>query len=133
VPTRSKHVDFPTHGNYLPPEVRWEGLGDDRHVVYLYKLKPGHVRRTKIRIGELRRSPRPGFKGERCWRAFPEKMNEFPEVCDNHIQALEYLVTRWEAAPVIIESAKPRQPRKYPEPPTEPVAWPMFFGPDPFA
>jgi hypothetical protein len=125
----------PTHGDYLPEGVKWVGLGADRHVVYLYKLKPGNTRRTKILIGEVRRSRRPGARGERCWRAFPVRVSEFPEVFDDHRLALQYLVDRWEAGPLLVEPAKPYRPtppRKYPDPPSEPAPWPKFFGDDPF-
>jgi hypothetical protein len=133
VPTPPKpHADFPVHGDFLPPGVRYTGLGEDCHVAYLYKLLPGHVRRKRIHIGEVRRSPQPGYRGERCWRAFPVRVSEFPEVFENHIQALQYLVDRWEAGPVIVEPARARQPKKYPDPPAEPVPWPKFFGEDPF-
>jgi hypothetical protein len=125
----------PTHGDYLPEGVKYTGMGSDRHVVYLYKLKPGHVRRTKILIGEVRRSRRVGSRGERCWRGFPVRASEFPEVFDDHRQALQYLVDRWEAGGMVVEPAKPyrpRPPKKYPDPPSEPMAWPKFFGEDPF-
>lgn len=126
----------PTHGFYLPEGVRFTGLNTDRHVVYLYRLKPGHVRRTKVRIGEVRKSRRPGYRGERCWRAFPERGGEFPELFENHKLALEYLVKCWDAGPLVVEPTAPRPARKWKPPPmTAPAApgpWVKFFGEDPF-
>jgi hypothetical protein len=125
------------HGYYLPSdEFTWHCVSADHHVVYLYRLKPGMIRRTKFRIGEVRRAAQRGTRGQRCWRAFPESSDEFPELFDTHVLALEYLRNRWDAGPVVIEAVKPpRQAKKKQEaepPPAESVPWLKLFGGDLF-
>ncbi len=133
---------YPVHGNYLPADVTWRGLNQDHHVAYLHVLRPGFIRRKSIRIGELRHSPQPGKRGERCWRAFPERVDEFPELCDTHFLALQYLKDRWLAGPVALDSpSRPKRkpyrgkafPPSSPPPPPPTPSWPSFFGEDPFA
>jgi len=130
------------HGYYLPSDdLKWKCLTADHHEVYLLrKSKPWHERRKHILIGELRRLTGTGHKDQRFWRAFPVSGTEFPEVLDNHMLALEYLKSRWEAALVTPEvprpknhHARPRVALRGPEKPVEPAAWIRFFGEDPFA
>jgi len=132
------------HGAYLPDEIRWEqvpGSGNHHHLVYLMRLRAGHVRRSRIFIGEVRRSSMKGT-GARKWRAFPVVGGtmEFPEVLETHIMALEYLKARWETRMLVPEkdsgpkrrAASKRQ--ETPKPLSQPsMSWAEFFGGDPFA
>lgn len=117
------------HGYYVPSDdIKWVVRNADVHVVYLYRLKPGNKRRTRVRIGEVRRSAQTGRHGERCWRAFPERVDEFPELCGTHRHAMAYLKFRWEAGPSLVEPAtRPKQKAELPR-----ASWPKFFGEDPF-
>jgi hypothetical protein len=131
------------HGNYLPgDDIRWHKVTTDHHKVYLYRVKPGHVNRTRILIGEVRRLM-VSTKEKRHWRAFPEGgLIEFPEVFDNHVLALEYLRNRWEGGPVVPEVPRSqnghRRPKEMkrtaakPVPKAKPPSWIEFLGGDPW-
>ncbi len=132
---RDRELPEHTHGYFVPSDdIVWTYLDKDRHAVFLFRLRPGNVRRTRFFIGELRRTVRPGTKNK-CWRAFPEGETEFPELFANHFQALEHLKQRWEMHEVL--QARPQKIRRVKKQDAKsksaPDAWVKFFGEDPFS
>jgi hypothetical protein len=134
------------HGAYVPEGVTWTtvdgGLwkGGDHHRVWLWRVFPGQIERSRILLGEVRRYGGTDYRKygkhpERWWRAFPEgTLTEFPPVLKNHYEALLYLKNCWEAR-VLVEPARPPKPRPAPKPgePREEVPpWVKFFGEDPW-
>lgn len=98
------------HGAYVPQDIVWTRVDGSihHHRVWLLRLKPGRVRRTRILIGEVRRHRTAG-RATREWRAFPEGLPEFPPVFENHLLALEYLLDRWEARCLVPEADRPTE------------------------
>lgn len=98
------------HGAYVPEDIEWTRVGGSphHHQVWLRRRKPGHVRRTRILIGEVRRHRLSG-RYTREWRAFAEGTPEFPPVFENHFQAMAYLKERWEAGSAVPEAVLPRR------------------------
>jgi hypothetical protein len=94
----------------------------DHHRVWLWRLKPGNVRRTRILVGEVRRYRLEG-RLTRWWRTFPEGVLEYPEVFENHFLAMDYLKNRWET-----RSALPEIVRPVPRSADDDAGWDAFFG-----